>query len=372
MVECYLGMISGTSVDGVDAVIAEFADRECRVVVARTTPYPPALAERVHALIETPVVSLAELGAVDVAVGRFFAECASALVREADLHPSKISAVGTHGQTIFHGPEGSEPFTLQIGDPNCIAAATGIPTVADFRRLDMALGGQGAPMVPAFHDWLFASSDEPRIVLNIGGIANVTVLVPGEPPLGFDTGPGNALLDQWIMRCRGEPFDRSGAWAAAGRADSGLLELLLQEPYFALQPPKSTGRELFNLDWLERRLATESERPADEDLQATLAELTARSIAEALTRIGHANARLIVCGGGAYNRDLLSRLERIRGGGVETSAALGLAPDWVEATAFAWLARARLKGAPGNIPNVTGARHAAVLGGLYYGGVSET
>lgn len=371
MADLYIGLISGTSVDGVDAVLAEFGDRECRIARAQTTPYPSELAERVRSLIETPTTSLAALGALDVAVGRFFAACAAALIRSAALMPAEVAAIGLHGQTIYHSPAGPEPFTLQIGDPNYVAAALGVPTVADFRRLDMALGGQGAPMVPAFHEWLFGSSDELRIILNIGGIANVTVLGPGEPALGFDTGPGNALLDQWVLRCRGERFDRDGAWSAAGSSDRRLLQILLEEPYFDLPAPKSTGRELFHLGWLEQRLALLPERPSEENVQATLAELTARSIADALRRLGHHGERLIVCGGGAYNRDLLGRLERLTGHTVETSAALGLAPDWVEGAAFAWLARARLLGVPGNVPNVTGARQPAVLGGLYYAGTSD-
>jgi anhydro-N-acetylmuramic acid kinase len=371
MAELYVGLISGTSVDGVDAVVADFSDDRCRIVAARTTAYPPEVAARVRSLITDPVIPLAQLGALDIAVGRFFAACARAIMSEAGCAPADVVAIGHHGQTVFHEPSGPEPFTLQIGDPSAIVAATGVTTVADFRRLDMALGGQGAPMVPAFHEWAFGSADEVRIVLNVGGIANVTILAPGAPTTGFDTGPGNALLDAWIGRCRGRGFDERGAWAASGSVDPSLLEACLGEPYFDLPPPKSTGRELFHLRWLEARLAERGAPLEHGDVQATLAELTAQSIAAAITRLGTPTYRLIVCGGGAYNLDLLARLEAATGVAPETTQAFGIAPDWIEAAAFAWLARARLRGLAGNVPTVTGARQPAVLGGLYYGGGSE-
>jgi anhydro-N-acetylmuramic acid kinase len=284
-----------------------------------------------------------------------------ALLREAGISPAEVRAIGHHGQTVFHKPAEPEPFTMQIGDPSSVAALTGITTVADFRRLDVACGGQGAPLVPAFHSWLFAAHDETRVILNIGGIANVTVLAPEAETLGFDTGPGNTLLDLWIGRCHGEPYDRDGRFAASGRADEGLLRALLDEPYFSLEPPKSTGRELFNAAWLDARLA--GVRMPDTDIQATLAELTASSIAATLDAT--APDRVIGCGGGAHNTDLLARLRRYLPCPIESSAAHGLAPDWVEACAFAWLAKARLEGIPGNVPTVTGAHRAVTLGGVY-------
>ncbi len=365
MSELYAGLISGTSIDGVDAALVEFGNRECTLVHSCTTPYPAKLHERVRTLIDDPQTTLAELGAVDVALGRFFAHCANELIDAAGVDRAHVRAIGHHGQTIFHRPGGAEPFTLQLGDPNSLAARTGLATVADFRRLDMACGGQGAPLVPAFHEWLFGSQEELRVVVNIGGIGNVTVLDPGRPTSGFDTGPGNTLLDGWIRRCRRRDHDEDGRWAASGTVDAALLERFVMEPYFSLVPPKSTGRELFNLGWVDRHLEDLSEVPDQADVQATLAELTAATIAGALHALRP--GRLIVCGGGAHNGDLTGRLARRAECPVESSDAFGIGPDWVEAAAFAWLARARIAGKPGNVPTATGADRKLVLGGLYPG-----
>ena len=365
----YLGLISGTSIDGVDACIAEFRAHRCHILGARTTPYPPQLRKRVQALITAPEAPLREIGALDVALGRFFGTCALAVIRNAGLKPSAIAAIGHHGQTVFHAPTGAEPFSMQLGDPNSVAALTGIATVADFRRRDMAHGGQGAPLVPAFHDWLWRTPNETRVVLNIGGIANITVIRPNEPIVGFDTGPGNTLLDAWIQRCRGLPYDADGAWANHGKIDDALLRNLRREPYFALRPPKSTGREHFNLAWLEKRLGTYKARDP-KDVQATLAELTAATIVAAIGELVPREYRLIVCGGGASNSDLLMRLGRLSGRAPQTSAAHGVPPDYVEAAAFAWLAQTRLRNKAGNVPSVTGAHEAAVLGSVYYGRLS--
>ncbi len=372
MSELYIGLISGTSIDGADTVIAEFQAHRCRLVAAKTTAYPDDLKHRVHNLITGAGTTLREIGGLDAALGTFFADCVLDLLGEAELKSREIRAIGHHGQTVHHEPQGAERFTLQLGDPNRLAATTGITTVADFRRLDMALGGQGAPLVPAFHEWLLRDPSETRVVVNIGGIANVTVLRPNRPTVGFDTGPGNTLLDYWINASRGEPFDAAGAWAGRGRVLPALLRECLAEPYFDLDPPKSTGRELFNSNWLTHRLGETTTEHHSQDIQATLAELTAATIAVAIDKLALGEARIIVCGGGAYNADLLARLARLCGRDIESTAAFGLAPDWVEATAFAWLARARLEGAPGNVPTVTGARQAAVLGGVYYGGIPET
>jgi anhydro-N-acetylmuramic acid kinase len=255
---------------------------------------------------------------------------------------------------------------LQIGDPNVIAAATGITTVADFRRMDMALGGQGAPLVPAFHAWRFQHAHEQRAVVNIGGIANVTVLAPGEAVRGFDTGPGNTLLDLWVRAQRSQPFDDAGRWAASGQVNDRLLQACLADPFFAARPPKSTGREYFHRAWLDRQLASVG-AVSDADVQATLAELTAATIAAAIrSELEHCQD-IIVCGGGAHNADLLRRLRRLATARVTTTEAHGFSPDWVEAAAFAWLARARLREIPGNVPSVTGARRPAVLGSVYCG-----
>ena len=365
MSELFVGLISGTSIDGVDAALVEFGDRDCTLVHSCTTPYPARLHERVRTLIDEPATSLVELGALDVALGRFFARCANDLIGAAGVAKGDVRAIGHHGQTVFHQPGGAEPFTVQLGDPNSLAARTGIATVADFRRLDMARGGQGAPLTPAFHEWLFGADDELRVVVNIGGIANVTVLAPGDPTSGFDTGPGNTLLDGWIRRCRSQDHDEGGRWAASGTVDAALLDRMLTEPYFSLEPPKSTGRELFNLGWVDRHLQDSTDVPADADVQSTLAELTAATIVGSLQSLQ--SRRLIVCGGGAHNRDLIERLGKYAECPVESTDAYGIGPDWVEAAAFAWLARARLAGDPGNVPTATGADRALVLGGLYRG-----
>jgi anhydro-N-acetylmuramic acid kinase len=304
-------------------------------------------------------------GELDVALGRLFAEAATAVLTAAGHPGSRIRAIGSHGQTVRHRPHTVHPFTRQLGNPSVIAERTGITTVADFRMRDMAAGGEGAPLVPAFHEWLFRAPGMNRAVVNIGGIANATWL-PGDSAaavIGFDTGPGNTLLDQWIARHRGEPCDRDGAWGAGGRVLNRLLAALLAEEYFTRPPPKSTGRELFHLDWLGRHLDG-SESPVD--VQATLAELTARTIALALRTLPAPVREIYLCGGGAHNRDLVARLGRqLDGATVATTAALGLDPDWVEAVAFAWLAHQTLAGKPGNLPSVTGATREVVLGGIY-------
>jgi anhydro-N-acetylmuramic acid kinase len=366
MNDLFLGMLSGTSIDGVDAVLVDIGDDECRIVRAKTTPFPPELLARLQNLVETPQTSLRNLGALDVAVGRFFGQCALELIAAAGLNPTDIAAIGSHGQTVYHDPHGAEPFSLQLGDPNAIAANTGITTVADFRRLDIALGGQGAPLVPAFHAWRFGHASEQRAVVNIGGIANITALAPSRDVRGFDTGPGNTLLDLWIRRCKQQPFDRDGSWAASGNVNERLLNACLAEPFFRAPAPKSTGRELFNLGWLERQLERAGET-SDVDVQSTLAELTAATIAAAIRAELPACRDVIVCGGGAHNDDLMNRLRRITGARVTTTEAYGVAPDWVEGALFAWLARARIRGLPGNIPTVTGARRPAVLGSVYLG-----
>jgi len=364
MSELYLGMISGTSIDGVDAVLVDLGDRSCRVIEAATTPFPPQLLARLRRIVEVPRTELRELGALDHAMGTFFAGCALDLIARAGVTCDAVHAIGHHGQTIFHEPSGDEPFSMQIGDPNVVAATTRICTVADFRRLDMAVGGQGAPLVPAFHAWCFGVANEARAVVNIGGIANITALRPNHPVVGFDTGPGNTLLDLWVRRHRGADYDRDGAWAASGNVDAALLATLLTEPYFSASAPKSTGRELFNMNWLDAHLSRHS-GTAPADVQATLAELTATTIVTSIDHTLHDCKRLIVCGGGAHNADLMARLRRLSGWSVDTTAAFGIAPDWVEGAAFAWLARARLRGEAGNVPTVTGARRLAVLGGVY-------
>jgi anhydro-N-acetylmuramic acid kinase len=277
-----------------------------------------------------------------------------------------VRAVGSHGQTVRHRPRGTHPFTLQIGDANVIAARTGIAVVADFRRRDVALGGQGAPLLPAFHKAAFGDASEERIVVNIGGVANLTLLPAKGEVRGFDTGPGNVLLDHWSREHLHEPYDAEGSFAAGGRVDEALLTHLLADPYFAAPPPKSTGPEHFNGPWLEGALGATRRKP--EDVAATLAELTARSIADATKRQAPGVARVFACGGGAHNKHLMARLAALLPGAtLASTTSLGIDPDWVEAAGFAWLARETLQRRPGNLPSVTGAAQYSVLGAIYPG-----
>ena len=359
----YLGLISGTSADGIDVALVRFATHP-DVVATRTFAYPDNVQAGVVALARNAAaITLDAYGHLDAAIGACFADAALALLRDVGIDAREVAALGSHGQTVCHRPNGPDPFTLQIGDPNVMAERTGIVTVADFRRADLAAGGQGAPLLPALHAAVLADAATSRAILNLGGIANLTLLVPGRPVLGFDTGPANCLLDAWSLRHRGTSRDEGGAWARAGRADAGLLQRLLGDPYFAAPPPKSTGREYFNLDWLDPLLPNRIE-PAD--VQATLLQLSARSIADAL-RVHAAEVREVyACGGGVHNAALMAALRaELPDAKIDTTAALGLDPDFVEAIGFAWLARARLEHAPGNLPTVTGAHGSRVLGAVY-------
>ncbi|ROR29716.1 anhydro-N-acetylmuramic acid kinase [Inmirania thermothiophila] len=357
----YLGLVSGTSMDGIDAAVVGFAGGRVRVVEARTTPWPPDLAARLRAAAAGRI-DLDELGRLDRLVGRHLAEAAAPLLAR---HP--VRAIGSHGQTLRHRPDADPPFTLQIGDPATLAERTGVTTVADFRRRDVAAGGEGAPLTPAFHRYAFRRH-APVAVLNLGGIANVTLIDgDGEVRAAFDTGPGNGLLDHWARTRLGAPCDRDGAAAARGRVQPALLEALLAHPYFGRPPPKSTGPEVLGPEWLEGLLRGRPE-PAPEDGAATLAELTAWSAAVAVRAHLPEARRILVCGGGAHNRHLLARLAAHAAPvPVATTAAAGLDPDWVEAAAFAWLARETLASRSGSLPVATGAARAAVLGGIWPG-----
>ena len=361
----YLGLISGTSADGIDAALVRFEPRP-ELVAAHTTPYPAPLRERVLAFARSTVdVALDDFGQLDVEIGGAFAAAAAALLRRGGVDARDVAAIGSHGQTVCHRPSGPHPFTLQIGDPTVIAERTGITTVADFRRADVAAGGQGAPLLPALHAAVFADPAHARAILNLGGIANLTLLAPGEPVLGFDTGPANCLLDAWAARHLGTARDDGGAWARSGRSNEALVGDWLADPYFAAAPPKSTGREVFNLDWLLARLPA---GVAPADVQASLLGLSARSIAQALRAHATAPREVYACGGGVHNAALMDALRReLPDMRVGTTAALGIDPDFVEAAGFAWLARARLDGVPGNLPSVTGARGPRVLGAIHAG-----
>jgi len=365
----YIGLMSGTSVDGIDAAVVEISsDKTLKVKATHCHPIPAALREAVETLMVPGPGEIDRLGEIDVQLGELFAEAAMAALARTGLAASQIRAIGSHGQTVRHRPRVSHPFTLQIGNPAIIAERTGITTVADFRRRDMAAGGEGAPLVPAFHDWMFRSPDHDRVIVNIGGIANITFLPAdaGSPVRGFDTGPGNALLDRWIERSQGKRCDEAGRWAASGKVDQVLLERLLADEYFARKPPKSTGREHYSLDWLQARLHPLAQPVADTDVQATLAALTARTVAHAIRDGAGPHAEVFVCGGGAHNTDLIERLQsELAPTTVQTTDVLGLPPDWVEAVAFVWLAHQTLAGRPGNLPAVTGARRAAILGSIF-------
>jgi anhydro-N-acetylmuramic acid kinase len=360
----YLGMMSGTSMDAIDAVLVDFDGTPLCIVASSATAFEPDLKRRITALVDDwDHVSLDELGQLDVALSHAFAAAATALLRTAGVAAGAVAAIGSHGQTIRHRPDLPYPFTTQIGDPSTLVEASGITVVADFRRRDVAAGGQGAPLLPVFHDQVFRSDAEHRAIVNLGGIGNVTVLTRGSLVTGFDTGPGNRLLDAWIGRHRGLDYDQGGAWAGSGTCDLELLQHLLDEPYLALPPPKSTGRELFNLEWLQHKLGATPRRP--EDVQATLLEFTAASVADAVTRFAP-GASLYVCGGGAHNQALLDAIaRRVAPQRVASTAVLGLDPDYVEAVAFAWFARRTLAGATSSAGSVTGARGARILGGVY-------
>lgn len=362
--ELYLGLISGTSADGIDAALVAF-DPHPRLLGARTWPMADALRSDVLRLSQSDSsVNLDELGALDTALAIAFAAAAQQLLTETGISASAVRAIGSHGQTLRHRPTGDTPFTLQLGDGHVIAERTGITTVADFRRRDVAAGGQGAPLMPAFHAAVLGSAEESRAVLNLGGIANLTLLAPGRPVRGFDTGPANGLMDAWCARHRGEPFDRDGAFAAAGTVHPRLLERLLADPWLALPAPKSTGRDHYHLPWLAPFLVDLACRP--EDVQASLCAFTAHSIRDALQRELPDCHRLLVCGGGVHNRALMATLADVLPGvTVESTAGQGLDPDFVEAMGFAWLARERLAGRPGNLPEVTGARGLRLLGSVY-------
>ncbi len=362
----YIGLMSGTSADAIDAVLVALPANGPLTLLARHGhPIPEPTQQAIHSLTLSGPDEIDRLGALHTELGELFAAAALAVLRKGKLTPQDVRAIGSHGQTVRHRPTGKFPFSLQLGNPSVIAEHTGITTVADFRARDIAAGGQGAPLAPAFHHYAFHSHNHRRAIVNIGGIANVTYLPAdsAQPVLGFDTGPGNTLLDAWARQHLGKTHDEAGQWAASGHLSDALLENLLADTYFATPPPKSTGREQFHLDWFMQKIPA-GIRP--QDVQATLAELTARSIADAIRRFLPTCDEVFVCGGGAYNDDLMQRLrQRLKPLPLAATEALGLAPDWVEATAFAWLAHQTLEGLPGNLPSVTGAKRPVILGGIY-------
>ena len=365
----YIGLMSGTSMDGIDAGLFDLRDGHVRTLAAHTMPYPESLRSALLAASRNPDrCTIDAIGELDTRTGRAFAQAAQELITSSNVGRAHIRAIGSHGQTLRHRPRAQYPFTLQIGDPNIIAAVTGITTVADFRRRDLALGGEGAPLATAFHRQFLADPTESRVVLNIGGIANITVLPAGGGTVsGFDTGPGNTLLDAWIQAKKDLACDHDGLWAKSGRADEALLARLRDDSYFRTRPPKSTGFEHFNIRWLEERLAADGRRTDDADVQATLVALTVTTIADALRKHAASAKRVLVCGGGVNNPLLMQGLAAaLPGVQVESTAIRGVDPGWVEAATFAWLAQRRLDGLAGNLPSVTGASQETILGAVYH------
>lgn len=365
-IERYIGVMSGTSMDGVDTALVEMDGNQIRLLAHADFPMPEDLKQRLLNVCIGQSTNVQEIGELDHLLGHLFADAVIALLAQSGYQACDIRAIGCHGQTVFHQPNGNTPFTMQLGDANIISSKTGIDTVADFRRKDMALGGQGAPLVPAFHDTIFKSTDSSVVVLNIGGIANISVLRPQQKVLGYDTGPGNMLMDAWCFEQTGHKFDDNGMWARSGKVHQPLLKRLNQESYLALNAPKSTGRELFNLPWLQQILAEFS--LAAEDVQRTLCEYTALTIA---TQVAHYQCgpapELLLCGGGARNPLLVERLQaHLAHWRIMPTSDKGVDSDYMEAMAFAWLAQRRLHNLPSNLPEVTGASALASLGVVYF------
>ena len=352
--------MSGTSLDGIDAIAGTFDDGP-RLSHSHFQAFDPALRESLLALQASGPDEIHRASMAANALAQAYASAVGALLDKAGLAAGDVEAIGCHGQTVRHRPDAG--YTTQLVNAALLTELTGITTVCDFRSRDIAAGGQGAPLVPAFHRQLFHSPDEHRVIVNIGGIANITDLPPSGRVTGFDCGPGNALMDEWICTNLGQQYDHNGAWAATGRMLDSLYKHLFLNDYFLSPPPKSTGRDTFHLAWVKQAL-TGNESP--QDVQATLLEVTAQAIAQTINHYCTGAEAVFVCGGGAHNRTLMARLaallptRRIADTGV-----LGLDADWVEALAFAWLAQQTLRGAPGNLPDVTGARGPRVLGAIY-------
>ena len=363
--EKYVGLMSGTSLDGVDAVLVETNGTEITLLGHADYPMDAQLKSDVLSVCTGQATNLKMIGEIDHRLGHLFADAALHLLNTLSVDPASITAIGSHGQTLFHSPDTQYPFTTQLGDANIIAAKTGINTIADFRRKDMALGGQGAPLVPAFHHTLFGKPESTLIVLNIGGISNISILQKNSPVIGYDTGPGNMLMDAWIYEHKQKNYDHNGEWARNGIIIHPLLSKLKQHLYFARPYPKSTGRELFNLEWFTQYIENQSYKA--QDVQTTLLEFTVTTIVDQITkfRVG-SETKLLVCGGGAHNQYLMERLQQhLPKWAVSTTNDYNVDSDNMEAMAFAWLAHQRVHDRPSNEPDVTGASRYASLGVIY-------
>ena len=365
----FIGLMSGTSIDAIDSALVRCEGDYVQLLATHQHDIPEPVRARIAELSHPGANEIERMGPLDRELGRLFADASLALLAEAGERAGHVRAIGSHGQTVRHRPPSNcaaaDSFTLQLGDPNTIAEITGITTIADFRGRDIAAGGEGAPLAPAFHAAAFAKEGVNRAIVNIGGIANASLLAGLELRMGFDTGPGNTLLDHWIRRHRNLDFDRDGHWSSAGTVVDALLQDLLQDPYFARTGPRSSGKEAFNLNWLDSYLAGHPGLQ-EQDVQATLAELTATTIARAINSSGVRISEVYICGGGAHNHDLMQRLRRqLPLASLALTTTIGMDPDWVEAVTFAWLAHRTLEGLAGNAPAVTGASGARVLGGIY-------
>ena len=356
--------MSGTSLDGVDIAIVDFNGEMPVLTSSLFQTYPEELLADIKTACQQVNISFDSLGTLDARLGNFYARCIQEALLDANFKPKDIIAIGSHGHTIQHSPNSTPPFTLQIGDANRIVEETGITVVADFRRRDIAAGGQGAPLVPAFHQSVFRSDTSNLAIINIGGISNVSFLNKNQPEaiIGFDCGPGNTLMDQWCQQHFDMPYDHSGQLSKEGTVNKLLLDSMMSDPYFTLAHPKSTGPEYFNLNWLTSHL---DQHPSNtSDTLSTLCELTARCITQSIKQLADIN-NVLVCGGGAHNKHLMERLSSLVNQPVETTESHGIHPDWVEAMAFAWLAKQTIEGKTGNIPSVTGAKKAVILGSIH-------
>jgi len=370
MPELYIGLMSGTSLDGIDAGLVEFNGEQINLLEFEYTPFSDSIRRDIQDLSQADsAIYLEKYGEIDTQLGHLFAQACKSLLTKADIPASSITAIGSHGQTIYHAPEKPSAFSLQIGDPNIIAEQTGITTIADFRRRDIAAGGQGAPLVPAFHQAIFGQifdlSTQNITIVNIGGIANITHLSTNKT-IGFDTGTGNTLMDFWIQKNLDKSYDKNGAWAKTGKVQDELIKTLKQDPYFSLNIPKSTGKEYFSSSWLSNKLSQFPDCSAN-DIQASLCQLTADTITDAIKQHAPLTDHTLICGGGMHNCHLIDLISSNMNHPVSSTAEFGINPDHVEAMAFAWLARQSMNDLSGNLTEVTGAKHPVILGGIYPG-----
>lgn len=365
----FIGIMSGTSLDGIDVVIVDFNQHPAQLIASSTTPYSPEIKNQIETLVNSDSCSLSIFCQLDRKIAKAYATSVLDLLNQHNINTAEINAIGCHGQTIKHDPNHEHAYTLQIGDPNTLAALTNIKTVADFRRKDIALGGQGAPFAPAFHQFAFQHELKNRAIINIGGIANITLLPAyslKQDVIGFDTGPGNTLMDHYCSKHLNEPFDKNGAFAATGQANQELIQFILnKEPYFSLSSPKSTGTDFFNLKWYEDYLKQQMITQSHSDALATLTELTACSITLEIKKLKLYIDEIYYCGGGQLNKTLMKNLSKLTSLESSSTEKLNIHPDWVEATAFAWFAKNTLENKTSNLPSVTSASKNAILGGIF-------